>query len=129
MFEIKDEGVFKSGSGLHGGIGGMHDACGALLGASMMLGLRYGLAEESAKSVKQDKPTQLVAQLYKWFEKEFGSVQCRVITAGFDKEVSNTSTRELTEKEKLDGRHARCNQLAGETAARTAEMFLEVGSQ
>jgi C_GCAxxG_C_C family probable redox protein len=126
---MKDEGVFKCGSGLHGGIGGMHDACGALLGASMMLGLMYGLAEEAAKSVRQDKPTQLVAQLYKWFENEFGSVQCRVITAGFDKEVADASTRELTEKERLDGRRARCNELAGKIAARTAEMFLAVDSQ
>ncbi len=104
----------------------MHDVCGALLGASMMLGLRYGLSEDEAKSVRQDKPTELVARLYKWFEDEFGSVQCRVITARFDKEISNNSARELTEKEKLDARHARCNQLAGKTAARTAEMFQAV---
>ena len=122
---MRDDSVFKAASGLHGGIGGMKDVCGALLGASLMLGLMYGRSpEEAADPEKKDDAKQMVSQLYKWFKKEFGSVKCRIIRTKFEREVNNdTDIRGLAEKERLAKQHAKCADLAGRTAARTAEML------
>lgn len=122
---MRDDNLFKAASGLHGGIGGMHDVCGALLGASMMLGLKYGRGSEEIDNLEKKKDsTQLVSQLYKWFKKEFGSVKCRIICAKFKKEINDEidapGPADLSSEDRL---HAKCDELAAKTAARTAEML------
>jgi C_GCAxxG_C_C family probable redox protein len=134
-FDMRDESVFKAATGLHGGIGGMGDVCGSLLGASLILGLACGSAledvgkanpEESGTPGAPDVPTQLVGQLYKWSRKEFGSVKCRIVRARFEKEMNeDLSARDLPEPERLARLFARCDDLTGRTAARTAEMLWE----
>ena len=122
---MRDDNVFKAASGLHGGIGGMKDVCGALLGASLMLGLIYGHSpEEAADPEKKDEAKQMVSQLYKWFKKEFGSVKCRIILTKFQREVDkDIDAQGLTEEERLARQRAKCADLAGRTAARTTEML------
>jgi len=46
VFDLRDDGVFKAASGVSGGIGQMHDTCGALLGASLVLGQIYGRSRD-----------------------------------------------------------------------------------
>ena len=118
-FNITDSNVFKAASGLHGGIGGMGDVCGSLLGASLILGLVCGAApkdptkpkaEEPNKPGAKDVPTQLVAQLYKWFRKEFGSVKCRIVRARVERELNqDIRIRGLTDEEKQAALFARCD--------------------
>ncbi len=126
-FDIRDESVFKAASGLHGGIGGMHGTCGALLGACMILGYKYGLPEKEAKDINQEHPTKLVGQFYRWFEKEFGSVECRTITAGFDNEtIDQEVSCKFSEQEKLKRRRAKCADLSGKTAAKAVEVLCKI---
>ena len=122
---MRDDNVFKAASGLHGGIGGMRDVCGSLLGASMMLGLKHGGGPEETDNLeKNNDSTQLVSQLYKWFKKEFGSVKCRIICARFEREINNeTDAPGQAESDKQARLHAKCDELAAKTAARTAEML------
>ena len=96
-FDIKDQSVFKAATGLHGGIGGVGDVCGSLLGASLVLGLVCGSPLEEILNagpqmagmlMEEDVPTQLVSQLYRWLRKEFRSVRCRIIRARFEKEMN-----------------------------------------
>ena len=127
-FDMADSSVFKAASGLHGGIGGMGDVCGSLLGASLMLGLMCGSGpEEPDKPGAKDVPTQLVGQFYKWFKKEFGSVKCRIIRARFERELNqDIRTRGLTDEEKQPALFARCDELTAKTAARAAEILWDI---
>jgi C_GCAxxG_C_C family probable redox protein len=135
-FNIMDSNVFKAASGLHGGIGGMGDVCGSLLGASLILGLMGGVGPEESCKLKteepdkpgaMDVPTQLVGQLYKWFRKEFGSVKCRIIRARFERELNqDIHSRGLTDEEKQTALFARCDELTAKTAAITAEILWNI---
>jgi C_GCAxxG_C_C family probable redox protein len=135
-FNIADNSVFKAASGLHGGIGGMGDVCGSLLGAGLILGLVCGAgpkeraklkAEKPDKPGAKDVPTELVGQLYKWFRKEFGSVKCRTVRARFEKELNqDLRTKDLTVEAKQAALFARCDELAARTAARAAEILWDI---
>jgi C_GCAxxG_C_C family probable redox protein len=125
VFNRNDENVFHAAAGLHGGIGGKRDVCGSLLGAAMMLGLTFGGGTgETSASGDKENPTRMVGQLYQWFKNEFGTVKCRTINAGFEKEVNddinNSGLPEPARKARV---FARCDDLCGKTAARTAEMI------
>jgi C_GCAxxG_C_C family probable redox protein len=133
---ITDSSVFKAASGLHGGIGGMGDVCGSLLGASLILGLMCGSgpeescklkAEETDKPGAMDVPTQLVGQLYKWFRKEFGSVKCRIVRARFERGLNqDINAKGLTPEEKQAALFARCDELTAKTAARATEILWDI---
>jgi hypothetical protein len=83
--------------------------------------------EEPEKPEAKDIPTQLVAQLYKWFRKEFGSVKCRIIRARFERELNqDIHSRGLTDDEKQTALFAKCDELAAKTAARTAEILWDI---
>jgi C_GCAxxG_C_C family probable redox protein len=133
-FDLRDESSFKAASGLHGGIGGRHDVCGALLGASLMLGLVFGSSIEESGNPKQPHkpgelglPTQLVGDLYKWFKKEFGSVKCQSIQVRYTKEVdAQPDATGLTDMERIQRIFKKCDRLAGKTAAHTAEMIWDI---
>ena len=79
---LKDEGAIKAISGFSGGFGGIQSMCGALTGAGLALGMKYGRdasylegpAEEAMK--KQFEVMEQVARLAKWFEREYGSIYC-----------------------------------------------------
>jgi C_GCAxxG_C_C family probable redox protein len=132
-FNIKNESVFKAVSGFHGGIGGKRDVCGSLLGASAMIGLvcgsplaDIGKAAQQPGPGEMDRATQLVAELYDKFRREFRSVQCRTIRARFEKEVSGDPTSEdLPEEKRMGQIFAKCDALTARTAAMTAEMLWE----
>jgi C_GCAxxG_C_C family probable redox protein len=121
---MRDDNVFKAASGLAGGVGLMGSTCGALLGASMMLSVKYGRRrDEIGDEEKLTNSGLPVAKLYKWFEKEFGSVICREVRTGFigvDYDINIPWQAELADEA---GLFERCCDLVGKTAARTAEML------
>jgi C_GCAxxG_C_C family probable redox protein len=130
---IRDESMFKAASGLHGGIGGKEDVCGALLGASMMLGFMVGKSpaemNQSGTAHQPGEPndaTKLVGELYDWFKNEFGSVKCQAIKERYQGEVNaEPDSAGLTDMEKMMRAFKKCDQLAGETAAKAAEMICD----
>lgn len=132
-FDLRDNSTFRAASGLHGGIGGKGDVCGALLGASLMLGLMFGKDLNKSNKPMQphkpgelDVPLRLVSELYKWFKKEFGSVKCRSIRKSKEKEVdAEPDAAGLTDMEKMNRIYEKCDRLTGKTAARTAEMIYD----
>ena len=102
----------------------MRDACGALLGASMMLGLKYGRGREEIDNLEKLESSYLpVGRLYKWFEKEFGSANCREIRTGFAGVYYDPNVPWQAELAKEAGVSEKCAELVGKTAARTAEML------
>ncbi|MFC2007321.1 C-GCAxxG-C-C family protein [Chloroflexota bacterium] len=125
VFDMRDDSLFKATSGLAGGIGRMHDACGALLAASMMLGFKYGRGrEETEKLGKLNSSGLPVGKLYKWFEKEFGSANCKEICTRFTGGVFyDKGVPWQAELAREAGLREKCAELVGKTAARAAEML------
>ena len=124
---MKDNNLFKAASGLSGGIGWMHDTCGSLLGASLILGLKYGRGCEEIDNVeKLISSGEKVGKIYKWFEKEFGTTKCREIRTIFSGGVYyNLIIPMQAELAKEAGVLDPCPQLIAKTAAKAAEMLLE----
>ncbi len=120
-----DDSVVKAASGLAGGIGRMDDVCGGLLGASLMLGAYAGRGrEELENKEKLDNACVLVGKLYKWFEKEFGSVNCREIRTRFAGGVYyDSKVKWQAELAKEAGIPDKCVDLTAKAAAKTTEML------
>ena len=117
--------MLKAASGLGGGVGQMNDVCGALLGASLMLSMKYGRSREQMDDYEIAKSSYLpVARLYKWFEKEFGSPSCKGVRTRMAGGVFY-DTKIPWQKEMADeaGLPAMCAELAAKTAAHTVEML------
>jgi C_GCAxxG_C_C family probable redox protein len=127
VFDMRDDNVFKAASGLGGGVGMMGDTCGALLGASMILSLKYGRDREDIGNFEKLKSSGVpVGKLYKWFEKEFGSATCHDIRTRFGGgafyDFSIPWQRELADEAQI---FDKCSVLVGKTAAHVTEMLWE----
>ena len=90
-----------------------------------MLGLVCGDGPEVTHDFgEEDLATKRVGDIYQWFKKEFGSAKCQRIRARFQREMeAEASGRELSEQDRMQRQHAKCDALAGKTSARTAEMI------
>jgi hypothetical protein len=106
-------------------MGMMSDTCGALVGAGMMLSLKYGRSREEIGNMEALRASGVpVAKLYKWFQTEFGSATCHDIRTKFGGgafyDFSVPWQRELADKAKI---FEQCSKLVGKAAAKTAEML------
>ncbi len=128
---IENDDVVKAASGFGGGIGMMADTCGALVGAGLVLGLRHGRtreeilhAPEEAQLAKLRASISPVAELYKWFQKEYGSTTCRDIRTTFGNGVFYDFT-DPEQKEMYDKLNIldKCSDMVGRAAARVTEML------
>jgi C_GCAxxG_C_C family probable redox protein len=133
-FGIRDEGLFKAASGLHGGIGGQGDVCGAFLGASLMIGFMHGDGmdiaadphEEEGEPGKGDEPTRMVSELYQYYINEYGSVKCDDLRGRFEAEVAaDPSVKGFSEEELMMRRIAKCDEMASKAATRAAELMCD----
>jgi hypothetical protein len=103
---MRDDGVFKAASGLGGGIGQMNDVCGSLLGACIMLNMKYRRSREEIEDYEKAKSS-------------YRGVRTRMAGGVF------YDTKIPWQKEMADeaGLPAMCAELVAKTAARTAEML------
>jgi C_GCAxxG_C_C family probable redox protein len=124
-FSLKDDNVFKAAGALTGGIGGQLDACGSLLGASLMFGAALGRGiNDYENKEKLGESMTATAQLYKWFEKEFGSPTCKDIRTKFGGGVLyDTHIPWQAELAKAAHIHEQCAEMVGKATARAAEML------
>jgi len=75
-----DEVIPRMATGFAGGIGRRGSVCGALVGAIMALGLRYG-RDKVGDSHAYEQCLARSSECYDLFEKAFGSVSCLDLTA------------------------------------------------
>ena len=80
-FGLKDDALLKASGALTGGIGGLNDTCGSMIGATLMLGSVCGLGRQDLPGGRGKLWASVVkaADFYKWFKKEKGTVNCREI--------------------------------------------------
>jgi C_GCAxxG_C_C family probable redox protein len=124
VFDLRDDGVFKAASGVSGGLGQMHDTCGALLGASLVLGQIYGRGRDELENTDKLMDSMLpVGMLYKWFEKEYGGVKCREVRAKTLGVYWDTKIPWQREEALKAGLYDVCSHLAGNVARKAAEML------
>jgi len=93
-FGLSKEMALKISCPFGGGIGGYGKTCGALTGALMVVGLKYGTTNPTdleAKKISKEKSRQLI----EIFEKKYGTSNCNDLV-GFDR--SNMMGTELMAK-------------------------------
>jgi hypothetical protein len=107
----------------------MHDVCGSLLGASLMLSLKYGRGRGEIDNLERlISSGEAVGKLYKWFEKEFGSATCREIRTRFAGGVYyDRNVPWQAELDNESGSFEKCVELTGKVAAKAAEMLWSDG--
>jgi C_GCAxxG_C_C family probable redox protein len=79
-FGLQDETALRVACGLGGGMGRMAKTCGAVTGAFMVIGLKYGQTLSDDKAAKE-KTYGLVKTFADIFAKEHGSIECRELLA------------------------------------------------
>jgi hypothetical protein len=116
---LEDDAVLRASTAMTGGIGGMRDACGGLLGAALMVGQIFGRDRASmTDKSKMGEVMPRVGKLYKWYELQFGSATCLDIKTGFGGGVYYDSNvpwqREMAEEA---GVGDKCVDLVADTVA------------
>jgi C_GCAxxG_C_C family probable redox protein len=130
VFDLEDNSAFKSATGL-GSWGSYPDwwkVCGALIGGVMSLGLKYGRGREEFDLAHEKKVlfvSKLARELYKKFEDEYASCDCRDIQKKiFGKSFNLWDPEEYDDFEKAGGHKDKCPEVAGKAAAWVAEIIL-----
>jgi C_GCAxxG_C_C family probable redox protein len=77
---LNDEMAFRIACGFGGGMGRMAKTCGAVAGAFMVIGLKYGQTQGDDKAAKERTYT-LVKAFADLFAKQHGSIECRELLA------------------------------------------------
>ena len=81
QFKLDAELAFKLANGFGGGMGRKQEVCGAVSGAIMVLGLKYGRKLNEPKE-KQELLYAKVQQLINGFNAAEGSINCRTLLDG-----------------------------------------------
>jgi C_GCAxxG_C_C family probable redox protein len=133
--DVRDDSIIRVATVLSGGIGRMHDTCGVLLGACLMLGLKYGRGREELDNLKIDNDlydilrisAESTGRFYKWFEREFGSVKCHELRKKFANGIYYNIhvpwQRELYEEAKVP---EQCIEMVKKTAVKVTEILWDV---
>ena len=127
-FGIEDIEVFKAASALAGGVVGQQEACGALIGGIMAIGLMYGRQKFEEDTIVRESEEYLDAQvrsrkLCAVFRERFGGLRCHEVfknIRGDDyRAYEKTDTIEALEDQDT------CGKVTGMTARMAAEIMLQ----
>jgi C_GCAxxG_C_C family probable redox protein len=75
-FNISEKDLLKISCGFGGGMGGLQKTCGAVSGANMVIGLKYGKCNKEDNEAK-DKTYGLVRDFDTEFKKIYKTSQCK----------------------------------------------------
>jgi len=128
--DIWDDNVFKSASGLADGLGLTRDcACGALVGASMVISYLYGREHKDFKDIlKPFKSYELVKKLHSQFIEKYGSCRCENLQISFTGRAYNLwDPDEIAEAFAPGGLIDYCPDLVGNVARLATKIILDEG--
>lgn len=87
-FDMDEKTALKVAAGLGGGVGRMREVCGAMTGASLVVGMLYGATDGKDKEGKA-LTYKKVQEIAEEFKKQNGSVVCKELL-GLSKETKET---------------------------------------
>jgi C_GCAxxG_C_C family probable redox protein len=133
VLKVRNDSVYKAGSGLAGGAGECTDGlCGGYSGAIMMMSTFFGRTreKEASEEGRKDKydSFRMASALHDTFIKKYGSVVC----AGIQKKIYGRSFDLRDEKQKEQFRAAgahedkdKCCAVVGDGARWATELILD----
>ncbi len=128
--EIWNEDVFKSASGLADGLGLTGDgSCGALVGASMVIGFLFGRERKDFKDIQKPiKSYMLVKQLHDQYCQEYDSCRCHDVQISLTGKTWNMwDPDELKNAMAPGGLLEHCPKLVGNVARMACKILLDNG--
>lgn len=127
--DVRDDAVFKAGSGLTAGGGvSCEGSCGGYTGGVMVMSSVFGRRREKWDDDKAEKDCahRMARALLDRFNQEYGSNLCKIIHRnlfGREFDLRDASDREAFEK---SGAHVdKCTSVVGKAAAWATELILE----
>jgi len=130
VLDMRDDDVFKIGTGFAGGGGLMgNGTCGALCGGIIMLGYKVGRERNKLKEEEgiRYKTYELVRKLYEKFLEEFGGIHCKDIQKKvFGRSYNLLNPKEYEEFEKARGHSEKCPSVVGKATRWTVELLLDL---
>ncbi|MFX1477464.1 MAG: C-GCAxxG-C-C family protein [Promethearchaeota archaeon] len=127
--EIWNDDIFKAASGLADGLGLTGDgSCGALTGASMVIGFLFGREyKDFSDMYKPMKSYMLVKKLHDKYVEEYGSCRCHDVQESLVGRAFNLwDPKELKEATEA-GMMKHCSKLVGNVAKLATEIILDAG--
>jgi C_GCAxxG_C_C family probable redox protein len=126
---IWNDDVFKSASGLADGLGLTGDgSCGALVGASMVIGYLYGREKKDFKDMtKPMKSYALVKKLHNMYIKEYGSCRCYDVQKKLLGRTYNLWDADELKEAFHSGMMDHCSKLVGNIAKHATKIILMNG--
>lgn len=118
-FGMDEETALRVSAGLGGGVGRSREVCGAVCGAAMVAGFKYGAVKGEDAESKQ-KCYEIVQQIIAEFRKTNPTIICRELLALGDSENTDPTPEARTEQYY---KKRPCVQLV-EDAARAVEKIL-----
>lgn len=122
--------AFKAASGLAGGVGRMREACGALIGGVMAIGLAYGRAKFEPGKICFEQADYREAEVRSTrfcerFREEFGGhIRCEDVKAFVRRGDESQGYFRFDTIEAFEN-HAKCGNVCGPAARFAAEIMLE----
>ena len=123
---IWNEDVFKAASGLADGLGLTGDgSCGALIGASMVIGYLFGREHKDFEDMyKSKKSYALVKQLHDIYVEKFGSCRCFDVQTKLVGRTYNLWDEKEFEEAFESGLIHHCSNVVGTVAKMATEIIL-----
>ena len=112
------ETALRISSGFGGGMGRLGEVCGAVSGAAMALGLKYGRTE-AADVARRDRTYRLVKELGERFRAQHGAITCRELLG------CDIGTPEGDRFAREQGRYKACPEFVRDAAAMLEQMLEE----
>lgn len=129
ILDIKNDAVFKAGTGLAAGIGATcAGPCGALTGAIMTIGTKIGRERSNFRDPDRIRwqTYDLAKKLYDKFIEEYGSGTCSEIQKKlFGRSYNLRDPKEFEEFEKAGAHIDKCPSVVGNAAKWAVEFLLE----
>ena len=120
LLGLDDDLLIKAASSLTGGLGRQGKTCGALIGGSMALGLKYGRIDPSTGIEGLLEVQKAVYDLVEKFKAEFGVTSCRELIG-----IDTTDEKQLEEFRAKGLFEKRCVEFAAKAAGWAAEIWCD----
>lgn len=114
---IEEKTALRLASGFAAGLGYRGEMCGAVVGAYLAIGMKYGYSG-AAEQEQKDHTYKLIAEFISEFERRNGSVMCKKLT-GYDLSDPN----QLKEAREKDVFREKCSKYIRDSAEILEELL------